>query len=143
MSTFFIDTNVLIYGRDPGAQLKRERSQLWLSSLATTNPPVVNLQVINEFCHVALRKLPFLDPAAIRADAEQLRMWGDTPVSYEDIRSAWRVRETVGYQWFDCLLLGCARNLGCTHFLSEDMQHGQTVEGVTIVNPFAALPGEF
>jgi predicted nucleic acid-binding protein len=32
--------------------------------------------------------------------------------------------------------------LGCSHFLSEDMQHGQIVDGVTIINPFLALPGE-
>jgi predicted nucleic acid-binding protein len=142
-SIFFLDTNVLIYSRDPGARLKQERSKQWLSTLIETSPPVINLQVINEFCHVALRKLPFLDNAAVQADAARLRIWGDTPVQYETVAEAWRLREAFGYQWFDCLLLAAARNLGCSHFLSEDMQHGQAVDGVTIINPFLALPGDF
>lgn len=142
-STFFLDTNVLIYSRDPGAKQKQERSQIWLNALIETKPPVINLQVINEFCHVALRKLPHLDVETVRADAEGLRIWGDTPIDHETLTDAWQIREAAGYQWFDCVLLAAAQNLGCSHFLSEDMRHGHVVNGITIVNPFIALPGDF
>lgn len=142
-STLFLDTNVLIYSRDPSAQKKRERTKIWLNALVETKPPVINLQVINEFCHVALRKLPHLGLATVRADAEGLRIWGDTPIDHQTLTDAWRIREVAGYQWFDCVLLAAARNLGCSHFLSEDLRHGHIVSGITIVNPFVALPGEF
>lgn len=142
-STFFLDTNVLIYSRDPGAKQKQQRSQIWLNALIETKPPVINLQVINEFCHVALRKLPHLDVATLKADAEGLRIWGDTPIDYETLTDAWQIRQAAGYQWFDCVLLAAAQNLGCSHFLSEDMQHGHVVNDITIVNPFIAHPGDF
>ena len=48
----------------------------------------------------------------------------------------------VRKRWWDCLLLASALELGCTHFLSEDLQDGQVIEGLTIVNPFAHTPEE-
>ncbi len=115
-SSFFLDTNVLIYSRDPGAKQKQERRENLAENADRGEPPVINLQVINEFCHVALRKLPHLAVETVRADAEGLRIWGDTPIDYETLTDAWQIREAAGYQWFDCVLLAAAQNLGCSHF---------------------------
>jgi predicted nucleic acid-binding protein len=37
-------------------------------------------------------------------------------------------------------LLASAIELGCTHYLSEDLQDGQVIDGLTIVDPFAHSP---
>ncbi len=142
-STFFLDTNVILYSRDLNAPLKRERARHWFKALMLSSPPVINLQVINEFCNAALRKFPYLTEAMVKADADDLRLWGDAPIDYETIEEAWRIREAFGYAWFDCVLLASAIGLNCSHFLSEDMQHGQSVNGLTIINPFLAAPGDF
>jgi predicted nucleic acid-binding protein len=49
--------------------------------------------------------------------------------------------------WWDCVLIASAIELGCTHFLSEDLQDGQRIvaggrRGLTIVNPFAHSPDQ-
>jgi predicted nucleic acid-binding protein len=37
---------------------------------------------------------------------------------------------------------GVAAQLGCTHFLTEDLQDGHQIAGLTIVDPFAHTPEE-
>lgn len=142
-NTFFIDTNVLLYSRDLTNPAKRDRAQRWIRELVATGGATINLQVINEFCHAALRKFAFLTADMVKADAERLRAWGDSAIDFDTIEQAWDIRERFALSWYDCLLLESARALGCSHFLSEDMQHGQIVNGVTLVNPFIALPGDF
>jgi predicted nucleic acid-binding protein len=41
-----------------------------------------------------------------------------------------------GFSYWDCAIVAAARRLGCDELASEDMRHGQTIDGVTIVNPF-------
>jgi predicted nucleic acid-binding protein len=41
---------------------------------------------------------------------------------------------------WDATILAAAAEAGCRLLLSEDMQGGFTWRGVTIVNPFAAIP---
>ena len=46
--------------------------------------------------------------------------------------------------FWDAMIWAVAREAGCRYLLSEDFQHGRTLEGVTFVNPFApaGLPDE-
>jgi predicted nucleic acid-binding protein len=37
-------------------------------------------------------------------------------------------------------LLASALELGCSHFLSEDLQDGQQIGDLTIINPFLHAP---
>jgi predicted nucleic acid-binding protein len=69
---------------------------------------------------------------------------GDTPVGWREVGLARTLHVSLGYSWWDCILLASALELGCTHFLSEDLQDGQSISdgtrGLTIVNPFAHSP---
>ena len=42
------------------------------------------------------------------------------------------------YSFYDSLIIACAIDSGSTRLLSEDMQAGQRIQGLTITNPFAA-----
>jgi hypothetical protein len=46
------------------------------------------------------------------------------------------VHRLHGISFWDALLVRCASAASCRTLLTEDMNHGQTIEGVTIVNPF-------
>ena len=37
---------------------------------------------------------------------------------------------------YDALIVAAALEAGCTRLYSEDLQHGQQIEGLTIENPF-------
>ena len=43
-----------------------------------------------------------------------------------------------GYSFDDALIVAAALGAGCTRLLSEDMQDGHRIEGLTIANPFSA-----
>jgi predicted nucleic acid-binding protein len=99
--------------------------------------------VLNEVANISTRKLPRFgkDDPFVRIDA--FSIFGATPTTYATAVSARRYHTVYRYSWWDCVLLASARELGCTHFLSEDVQDGQTIEGLTIVDPFAHTPERF
>jgi predicted nucleic acid-binding protein len=45
-----------------------------------------------------------------------------------------------GLSFWDAMIWATARHVGCQLLISEDGQDGRTLDGVTIVNPFAAVP---
>jgi predicted nucleic acid-binding protein len=44
-------------------------------------------------------------------------------------------KRRTGFSYRDSTINAAARALGCGELYSEDMSHGQEVEGVVIVNP--------
>lgn len=139
----FVDTNVLIYARDWKEQEKRKRAQEWLEALADRRQLLTNLQVVNEFTRWLLLNERSRTVEALRHEVGLLAPYGVDPLNSADMHRAWSVRETFGYQWFDCLLLASAANAGCSHFLSEDMSHGARYADLTIINPFRVDPDSF
>ena len=53
---------------------------------------------------------------------------------------AWALEDRYRLAFFDCLLLASALAAGCGVFLSEDMNGGQMIETLSIVNPFTTTP---
>ena len=117
-----------------------QTSRSWISYLSDQGALKTNLQVANEFVHVASRRLPKLPQTTLFAMADNILSCGSTSVSVDIHMLARKVRDRTGYAWWDCLLLASALDLGCGYFLSEDLQDGQIIEGLTIVDPFAHSP---
>ena len=46
------------------------------------------------------------------------------------------LRAQYGYAFYDSTIIAAALEAGCDRLLTEDMQDGQRMEGLTIVNPF-------
>jgi predicted nucleic acid-binding protein len=101
---------------------------------------VANLQVANEFADVVLRKLRHIPPEVVFSLANDILQWGASAVSRTSVRSARALHLEHRYSWWVSLLLASALELGCSHFLSEDLQDGQVIGGLTIVDPFAHSP---
>jgi predicted nucleic acid-binding protein len=141
---FLVDANILIYARESpaAAKVKREVATEWLTELARREFLQTNLQVLNEVCHAALRKLRHMSPDDVRSWVGELAAFGDTPIDAEDVARAWDVREAYRFSWFDCLILSSADRLGCTHVLTEDMGSPRRVGPLHLINPFVVLPGD-
>ncbi len=139
----FVDTNVLIYARDQREHDKRKQAQQWLELLADRRQLLTNLQVLNEFTRWLLLNERSRALEALRNEVGLLASYGAVALSAADMDNAWHVREALGYQWFDCLLVAYAANAGCSHFLSEDMSHGARYGSLTIINPFRVDPVSF
>jgi predicted nucleic acid-binding protein len=134
----FIDSNTFLYTFDQDETNKQKVAQDWLTALAEGDAGVTNLQVLNEVASVATRKSSRFDDPFFRIDS--FAQFGTTPISFDTSLIARKIHTSTSYSWWDCVLLASALELGCTHFLSEDLQDGQVVDGLTIVDPFAHSP---
>ena len=135
---YFIDTNVLVYTFDPSIPDKQATAQAIVAHALSSRRGLISTQVIQEFLNVALRKFaqPMTVPEA-RLYLQQVLLplcghYPDPPF----FDYALLVQVETGFAWFDALIVAAAGASGCTHLVSEDLQHGRTIRGVTITNPF-------
>jgi predicted nucleic acid-binding protein len=126
----FLDTNVLVYALS--ADPKRHRAQELLAAGGT-----VSVQVLNELVNVLLRKLrrtwPEIEAALEELDAV---LGAPIPLTFTVHRSARWLARDHGFAFYDALIVAAALDAGCDTLLTEDMQDGRQVAGLTIANPF-------
>jgi predicted nucleic acid-binding protein len=48
-----------------------------------------------------------------------------------------KLHRLYSLSFWDALIVNAARRAGCDRLMTEDLQSGQRIEGVEIVNPFA------
>lgn len=48
------------------------------------------------------------------------------------------IRSRYHYGFYDSLIVAAALEAGCARLSTEDLQHGQKIEGLLIENPFLA-----
>jgi len=133
----FVDTNLLVYFRDASEPLKQKRAEDWLTMLWRTRTGRISFQVLNEYYVTVTQRLdPGLDVNAARADIRSLLAWHPISVGRPVIEGAWAVQDRYGFSWWDSLVVAAAQRADCGYLLTEDLQHGQEIDGITIVNPF-------
>ncbi len=134
----FIDTNILVYTFDAEHAEKRTRAQAIVQSALRTGNGVISFQVVQEFLNVATRKFqePMTPPAALRyldRVLDPLCTVMSSIALYErtlDLQERWR------FGFYDSLIVGAALEARCATLYSEDLQHGQKIETLSVVNPF-------
>jgi predicted nucleic acid-binding protein len=126
----FFDSNVLLYLLS-GDAAKADRAEQLLAGRG-----VVSVQVLNEFAAVAAGKFA-MEIAEIRAVLAAIRAACSVkPLDVETHDLGLEIAERNRYSVYDSMLLAAAICAGCSVFYSEDLQHGQTIDRLTIVNPF-------
>ncbi len=139
--TTFVDTNVLVYARDLSQKEKQPKALAWMNHLWVTGHGRLSTQVLNEFYVTVTRKLqPGLPTGAARAEVQDLLAWRPVPVSSEVIVHAWAIEDRFGFSYWDSLIVAAARLSGADSLLSEDLQDGQELDGLVVINPFAHEP---
>ncbi len=135
----FVDTNILVYRHDSSDPIKQSRADEWLTSLARHRSARVSYQVLQELYATLTRKL---QPAFERGEAQQivrdLAVWHPVTIDLAIVEGAWVAQERFMLSWWDALIVAAAASCGCGALVTEDMQHGQSFDGVRVVNPFAA-----
>ena len=137
----FVDTNVLVYSRDARNPEKQQRAHEWMELLWDTKRGRVSPQVLHEYYETVTRKLkPGLRPEEARTDVQALFHWLVPVEAPLVLEAAWHLQDKGSFSFWDALILGAARTMGCGFVLSEDMTAGQEVEGMRIVDPFRTPP---
>lgn len=130
----FLDANIILYAFSADYRFARANALL-------ASPFVTGVQALNEFANVSRRKWS--------------RQWADIHAGLADIRSVAHaivpveldthlagldIAERYKLSIYDGCMLAAALRAGCSHFYSEDMQHGLVIQRhLRIINPFLEL----
>jgi len=133
----FIDTNVLLYAYDMDAGVKRDIALKIIEKLWEDRRGVISTQVLQEFYANVTRKIPKpLSPSKARGILECYRYWHVELNDPNAIFLASEIEERYRLSFWDALIVAAARNAGAERILTEDLNHGQNIEGILIENPF-------
>jgi predicted nucleic acid-binding protein len=135
----FVDTNILVYAYDVDAGHKQQTAEGILQSLRRDRSGALSMQVLQEFYNTVTRKLasPLLKEKA-RLVVDFFSLWCVATTPHE-IQEAFRIEDEARIGFWDALIIASAIKSGATRILSEDLNHGQTIAGIQIENPFLAL----
>ncbi len=137
----FADSNVLVYARDSAQVGKQARAATWMRHLWETRSGRLSFQVLQEFYVTVTSKLePGMKPEDARRDVRALLAWRPLAVGAPELEGAWVVQDRFGLSWWDALIVSAAQAAACRILLTEDLQDGQELGGVRVVNPFAHEP---
>jgi predicted nucleic acid-binding protein len=137
----FVDTNVLLYALDAGAPAKQRAARTWRDVLWRNRSGRVSFQVLQEFYVQACRLNPKAREAA-RADIRDLLAWDPVICDETVLLAAFSIQDDFGFSFWDALIVASAQAAECRYLLTEDLQHGQDIRGLLVVNPFKSRPEE-
>lgn len=131
----FLDTNVLVYAADKTVPEKQRIARELIWKLARSRLGVVSTQVLQEYYVTVTGKLGF-EPWEAKND---LLKWQNFEViTLSELLIGEAIDVSVGNQisFWDALILVAARAANCDELATEDLNHGQVINNIRIVNPF-------
>ncbi len=137
---YFVDSNVLIYARDVVDVAKQQRANLWLQLLWNINAGRLSYQVLLETYSVLTARRTLYSQEA-RAYLIDFLAWRPLTLDWTVVQHAWQAQDRFGFNWWDCLIVAAARIAECDYLLTEDLQHGQNLDGLRVIDPFVVEPG--
>lgn len=131
----FVDTNVLVCACDTAEPTKQDMAR---ACLMAPVPLALSAQVLGEFFVTVTRKLA--EPVSVEHASEAIRALADIPahpITDALVQAAIRRVERSRFSYRDSLIIETCLAAGCGVLLSEDLQDGQVIDGIRVVNPFA------
>ncbi len=134
---FFFDTNVLVYLFDADSPDKRKKARNLFQKHADAGDILLSTQVLQEFYVAVTRKLA--RPLDVAAAAEAVANFAELTVVKIDsklVLSAIHRSRNSQLSFWDGLIVQAAIEGHASTLYSEDLQHGQMLDGLRVVNPF-------
>ncbi|MBW1980421.1 MAG: PIN domain-containing protein [Deltaproteobacteria bacterium] len=133
----FIDTNIIIYAYDLSADRKREAARDILAGLWNSGFGMISTQVLQEFFVNVVQKIPKpMDAQQAREIVQDFLKWQVVVNTGDSIIEAIEISIKFQYSFWDSMIIAAAIAGGAAVLLSEDLQDGQVINGLTIKNPF-------
>ena len=133
----FVDSNVLVYAlADDDAERSPVAKQL-LRDLRRAGTLHTSVQVLQELYVALTRKMQ--RPNRPKQALRYLGWLAASPLfetNYVAIREAAQLSAAHRLSFWDALIIVAAARSGAKVLYSEDLQHGRSILGVRIVNPF-------
>jgi len=131
----FIDSNILVYAEASDEPAKQSAALALLRHLKLSGSGIISTQVLQEYANVALRKMR-LDANHVRKQLNTHQQFEIVQVTPAIINGALDLHQTRSLSFYDALIVQAASIAGCDILYSEDLNTGEIINGVRIVNPF-------
>ena len=99
----------------------------------------VSFQVLNEFYVNALRLRPDASDEA-RDEVRDLLTWHPIITDAALLELGWKIQYRYRLAYWDSLIVAASKAASCGFLLTEDLQAGQTLDGIKVINPFVTDP---
>ncbi len=137
---YFLDTNIFIYAFDDSNPDKQQIANNLIKMALQSNNGCISYQVIQEFINVVTRK--FHTPLSISDCQRYLddilmplcQIFSSIDLYHEGLQ----IMQRWQYGFYDSLIIASALKASCRFLYSEDLQHGQHIKSLGIINPFIA-----
>lgn len=135
---FFLDTNIFVYSFSSANNSKCIKSQELIEHALSSGLGVISYQVVQEFLNVGFKKFsrPFESEEALLMLSKILIPLCAINSSSILFARALDVRERYKFTFYDSIIVAGALESECRVLYSEDLQHNQKVEKLTVINPF-------
>jgi predicted nucleic acid-binding protein len=131
----FIDTNILVYALDNQSAAKQKRAREIINNTAQNDSPVISTQVLQEFYSAVTIKL-HTEALLAKNMLHNFTNMETVQITVDMIEQGIDISILARLSFWDGLIIAAAEFAKCTTVLSEDLQHGQIIRGVKIINPF-------
>jgi predicted nucleic acid-binding protein len=138
-SLVFVDSNVFLYALDEADPDKQQAARDWRSALWRSRRGRISFQVLGEFYVNVLRMRPAARDDA-RAEIRDLLAWNPVVSDAALLESGWKIQDRYRFSYWDALIVAAAKRSACRYLLTEDLQPGQALNGIEVVNPFLRTP---
>jgi predicted nucleic acid-binding protein len=133
----FVDTNILLYriSSDP----IEAKKQGIAAEILGSKDLCLSVQVLQEF-YVQATRASRKDALSHREACALIQSWQRytvLPLTMELVENSLIAKDRWQLSYWDAAILEAARACKCDHLLSEDLNDGQDIGGVTVINPFA------
>jgi predicted nucleic acid-binding protein len=136
----FVDTNILIYAHDADAGSKQARSDTVLRQLWDSGTGRLSVQVLQEFYVNATRKLATrMAQISAREVVTSYGAWVRQPTTPDTVARAIDLAALAQISFWDALIVAAAEQVQATQIFSEDLNGGQSIAGIQIVNPLKTI----
>jgi len=132
----FFDTNVLVYSVDEDEPEKGEVARGLVENHLVGGTGMLSVQVLREFYSAARKLKRSLSEEKAQETVRYLSAF--SPISEDAgmvLRAVARSRR-MSFSLWDALIVEAALKGGADRLLTEDLRHGQVIEGLRIENPF-------
>jgi predicted nucleic acid-binding protein len=138
-SPVFVDSNIFLYAIDEADPKKQQAARHWRSELWRSRRGRISFQVLGEFYVNAVRKQPAAREEA-RSEVRDLLAWKPVVADAALLERGWKIQDRYRLSYWDALIVAAAKTASCRYLLTEDLQAGQELDGVEVVNPFLRDP---
>lgn len=135
-----IDTNILVYAFDVSEPIKQPQARQFIRSRVSAADSVLLWQVAAEFlgCLRRWQSTGRVSPNDVVSYFDEILMYFPLVIpTREVLLHSQRLLSRYSLSHWDSMVVAASSEAEVDMLYSEDMQHEQVYDGVTVINPFA------